>query len=571
MRTKIMKKIGELAGLLCGLCVACTTYDTPADIAGGSKDMAGSEDGIVRHVLWVNIDGARGSIVKEEVEKGNLPVLQQMLAHSKYAWTGLSDDHALLSDNRGEFSDEDPVTWASMLTGVNSRMHRIKDYSYTPDYTIGYSPVVPNTIVQYLSNHDPMLRMSCVSPWGNLNRYVGMMQSVVTTASDDETVETLVEQLSRGDYRFTLAGFKSVLDAGKIGGFKASNTQYVDGLKQVDVGLGRLLAAIDARENIANEDWLVCVTSNHGGTEDGRYGGASDEERDIFGIFYYSHYTPFEMKGEIVWGSRFSNEEWAEAEDSTALYGIGARRQLTMEIKMCNIARDNQSYKGDNWTRYIGKDDWGLHRQRENVKIYIKGNKVLEEGMTTFNDARWHSFYVGMGPISSNGRMYIMSNDGKRLLYNETQAMGVENDSSALVLGRSPLDFYTSTIRLWSTVLGDEYINECLSLWTLPENYSQREHLLAEWRFSPDELKNDSIIPNRVKGGPDFIFKSKPFFVRLPNNLPDKLASGHLVMENTLVIPQIIYWLCGAGAVASNLDGYNFLSAYQTEEQWRDL
>ncbi|BDI74221.1 alkaline phosphatase family protein [Paraprevotella clara] len=567
---KIANKFRWLVWFMCGLCTACTVYDTPADIAGGSSEVSKKDDGVVRYVLWVNIDGARGTVVKEEIEKGNLPVLKQMLAHSKYAWMGLADDHALLSDNRGDFSEEDPVTWASMLTGVHSRMHRIKDYSYTPDYVMGASPVVPNTVVQYLSNNDPMLRMSCVTPWENLNHFVGLMQSVVTTASDDETVETLVGQLSHDDYRFTLAGFRSVLDAGKVGGFTASNAQYVNGLKQVDTGLGRLLAAIDAREDIANEDWLICVTSNHGGTEDGRYGGATDEERDIFGIFYYSHYTPFEMKGETVWGARFSNDVWAVAEDSTALYGIGSQRQLTMEIKMCNIVGDNQSYTGENWVRYMGKDNWGLHRQRNDVKIYISGNKVLEVGMNTFNDARWHSFYVGLGPLTDNGRMYIMSDDGKRLSYSETQAMGVENDSSALTIGHSSLNFYTATVRLWSTLLGDEYINECLSLWTLPENYSQREHLLAEWRFSPDELKNDSIIPNRVEGGPDFIFKSEPSFVKLANNLPDKLASGNLVMENTLVVPQIIYWLCGADAIDSKLDGYNFLSAYRTEEQWRD-
>ena len=95
-----------------------------------------------------------------------------MLAHSKYAWVGLADGHDWLPDNRGSFSEEDPVTWASMLTGVNSRMHRIKDYSYTPDYVMGASPVIPNTVVQYLSNNDPMLRMSCVTPWENLNHFV---------------------------------------------------------------------------------------------------------------------------------------------------------------------------------------------------------------------------------------------------------------------------------------------------------------------------------------------------------------------------------------------------------------
>mgnify|MGYP000211391568 CR=1 FL=1 len=80
---KIANKFRWLVWFMCGLCTACTVYDTPADIAGGSSEVSKKDDGVVRYVLWVNIDGARGTVVKEEVEKGNLPVLKQMLAHSK--------------------------------------------------------------------------------------------------------------------------------------------------------------------------------------------------------------------------------------------------------------------------------------------------------------------------------------------------------------------------------------------------------------------------------------------------------------------------------------------------------
>ena len=76
-------------------------------------------------------------MVKQEVEKGTLPAMQKMLGHSKYVWTGVADDHALLTEGRESYDEEDPLTWATMLTGINSRMHRIKDYSYTPDFMIG--------------------------------------------------------------------------------------------------------------------------------------------------------------------------------------------------------------------------------------------------------------------------------------------------------------------------------------------------------------------------------------------------------------------------------------------------
>ena len=77
----------------------------------------------------------------------------------------------------------------------------------------------------------------------------------------------------------------------------SENTSYLNALKLIDTGLGQLLATIEARKDAYYEDWLVCVTSNHGGTPDGHYGGNTDQERDIFGIFYYPHYTSYEMKG----------------------------------------------------------------------------------------------------------------------------------------------------------------------------------------------------------------------------------------------------------------------------------
>ena len=57
------------------------------------------------------------------------------------------------------------------------------------------------------------------------------------------------------------------------------------------------------------------------------------------------------------------------------------------------------------------------------MKIYISGGNALEREINAFNDARWHSFYTGLGPMSSGGRMYIMSYDGQRMLYDETQNM----------------------------------------------------------------------------------------------------------------------------------------------------
>lgn len=46
--------------------------------------------------------------------------IAKMLKHSKYSWVGLSDNRTLQKEG-----SEDPVTWATMMTGVNPENIRL--------------------------------------------------------------------------------------------------------------------------------------------------------------------------------------------------------------------------------------------------------------------------------------------------------------------------------------------------------------------------------------------------------------------------------------------------------------
>lgn len=564
---------------------ACNKYETPLSISGGmeSADSVSITD-VVRKVLWVNIDGAVGSLVKQQTEQGALPTLQQMLAHSKYSWLGLADNREGAESTTGQ-QEEDPLTWASMLTGVSSTLHFIKDNSYNPDFPLDINPLYQEvnyfpTVIQYLGKINPSLQVSCVSPWHSLNRYVGDAHSVITTSSDKETQAALLDQLANDDYSFTLASFKGMLEAGRQGGFTTDNATYTTALEAVDGYLKQLIETIDARENAGMEDWLVIVTSNQGGTPEGHVGGTSDAERDIFGVFYYPHYTGFEMKGEIIDAARFSRGEWALAADTTALYGIGAKRNFSVEMNIRMLPRSNGTYNGVNWSCLVGKKHWGMFRQRLTVSLRAtdNDNKAVERAFTACTDSRWHALYMGLGEVTGNTRKYLMSYDGIRQIYNDTECFGVENDSSYVVIGNGtihgndyiPNSYYVASLRLWDEIMEDAMVDQNASLIDISAEHPFRRHLVGEWRFSRNELLNDTIIPNRIEGMPDMIFKRQPTFVKVSNTLPDKLKSGNLVMENTLIAPQIIYWLCGASNIDSRLEGYNFLAAYALEEQWRD-
>ena len=72
---------------------ACTEYDTPAEIADDGTIDTGISTKIHRKVLWINIDGAVGEVVKNSLPADG--AIAKMLKNSKYSWTGVSDNRTL--------------------------------------------------------------------------------------------------------------------------------------------------------------------------------------------------------------------------------------------------------------------------------------------------------------------------------------------------------------------------------------------------------------------------------------------------------------------------------------------
>jgi arylsulfatase A-like enzyme len=56
---------------------------------------------------------------------------------------------------------------------------------------------------------------------------------------------------------------------------------YLNAISHVDSHIGELLRAMRARPKFAEEDWLVLITTDHGGRGNS-HGGDSDEERNIW-------------------------------------------------------------------------------------------------------------------------------------------------------------------------------------------------------------------------------------------------------------------------------------------------
>jgi predicted AlkP superfamily pyrophosphatase or phosphodiesterase len=80
---------------------------------------------------------------------------------------------------------------------------------------------------------------------------------------------------------FVFIIYENTDSAGHDFGFTFNNPVYKDSFKTEDAYGYEVIKAIEARETYDTEDWLIIVTSDHGGIGTG-HGGPSIQERMTF-------------------------------------------------------------------------------------------------------------------------------------------------------------------------------------------------------------------------------------------------------------------------------------------------
>lgn len=104
-----------------------------------------------------------------------------------------------------------------------------------------------------------------------------------TLCSDDtKSANTAIKDIKSDDCSdFIFAIYEGTDHAGHGFGFSTNNPIYDVGFRINDVLAYRTLNAIEARDTYESEDWLIIITSDHGGFGTG-HGGSSIQERMTF-------------------------------------------------------------------------------------------------------------------------------------------------------------------------------------------------------------------------------------------------------------------------------------------------
>ena len=195
---------------------------------------------------------------------------------------------SLIENGAWAVGQANPITssgpcWSSILCGVWTAKHGVTDngfggsnYGEYPDF------------LTLLEKIKPELRTVSVTAWTPIN------QNIVRVADyegpqtrrregepgDDVAAREVAAELRNGDPDVVFVHLDDTDIAGHAYGYHPENEKYVGSIVESDRNVGVMLRALRARPNLANEDWLIIVVSDHGGTGRG-HGLAIPEHMDI--------------------------------------------------------------------------------------------------------------------------------------------------------------------------------------------------------------------------------------------------------------------------------------------------
>lgn len=183
--------------------------------------------------------------------------------------------------------------WCSVLTGKWADEHSITGNDITKE-------VEPKTLLTSLVEDGVIDSSSFITKWaGHFSRdnatyllekeycekndlAVSFNKCKNDKASLDFTLEE-IEKENCADFLFVI--YEQTDSAGHSFGFSYNNPRYKEAFIEIDNYGYETLKAIRERETYDSEDWLVIVTSDHGGINTD-HGGESIQERMTFAVIY---------------------------------------------------------------------------------------------------------------------------------------------------------------------------------------------------------------------------------------------------------------------------------------------
>jgi predicted AlkP superfamily pyrophosphatase or phosphodiesterase len=215
-----------------------------------------------KKVLVIGIDGCR----PDALRAARAPNLEALIREGAFSDRAQTCDRTISGPG-----------WSSMLTGVWRDKHGVRDNKFEGSNYKEY----PHFFRRLKQARPGAVTVSLVH-WGPINERIVVDADVAKTyPRDDQVAAEAVRVLSGLDPDAVFLHFDDVDGAGHKYGFDPKVAEYVRAVERTDAHLGAVLKALRGRKNHAREDWLILVSTDHGGSGKG-HGQDTPEHRTIF-------------------------------------------------------------------------------------------------------------------------------------------------------------------------------------------------------------------------------------------------------------------------------------------------
>ena len=526
-----------------------------------------------RKVMLIVIDGGVAPALKTIAP----PAITAMMEKGKYTYTARTEDVTTTG-----------ATWKTLASGVSYSRHNISDSSLVYSAASGGNqhdaPANYPSFMQFiLTSSRADIKTSVISPWGYMvNKLFPEAEDPVVAANDQAVKDSALARLKAPDTDLMLVHFNGVNIAGKEHGYSATAEGYKQAILKVDGYIGELMAAMKARpEYNKREEWMVIVTSSHGGNGNS-HGGSSLNETNVFTLYYNENLKKQELirggYSGVQMGGRDATAIRARMGDAAA-YDPG-RGEQTVQIRV----KGNGAYyphffsKMDRWpstpgwSMFTAGGVWAMSvRSTTSGEVRIEGSATSK---TAF-DNQWHTITIVFADSASK-RWLRRYTDGVR--HDQRDITSIYNNNGSIT-SPSPITigwgadpgytgsvFYSSDVMIFNTALTDTEIssNICLKDVTTHPKYT---NLIGYW---PGTDGYGSQFVNKAPGQSTNFVLSGPYkwagLTDVPCSL-NPLGSGEIAVQpaNVDIVAQMFYWMRISVNSSWNLDGSGWINLFERE------
>lgn len=490
---------------------------------------------IGQRVLIIGIDGCRADVA----EVANTPFLDEFKANGLYSPDALNDDITISGPG-----------WSAIICGVWSDKHLVTGNNFSGNNYAQYP-----SIFQRIEAFDSSLNTVSICHWSPINNSIIVDGADITTnvSTDLGVGFEAIDQLTNEDPDVIFLHFDDVDHAGHAHGFAADVPEYVAAIEEVDSIIGSVKKALELRPNYVEENWIILVTSDHGGKNFSHGGNTSEEEIVMFILSgnsiaqqvvekdsTFTIDNPINCLGDTTELSFDGDNDYVEIANDP-LFDFGSDQDFTIECRVRTTEAADVSI--------IGNKDWDSGSNKGfvfsfkfssgpewKVNIGDGSNRTDINTGGSIADGEWHTLSVSF----DRDGMMKMYEDGTFIDQKSISSIGDITNGENLYFGADIDQEYAyngsiAEVRIWDKVLSDQNIMD-YACDTIDSNHPDYSNLIGYWRMNEgsgtmvaDQTSNanNGTLNNATWYVPDSIwtydYSATPRLVDLPIT-----ALGHM-------------------------------------------